>query len=68
VKDMIPKTIIYTLINYMRNESYVELSSTLFKEKQQLLAESDVNVRRREHAKEMLASLEKAQHAINKSL
>ncbi|KAI4177602.1 MAG: hypothetical protein LQ346_007638 [Caloplaca aetnensis] len=65
--DMVPKSIMYTLIQYTKDEMQKELLEQMYRtgELDELLKESDHTIRRRKECQQMVESLSKASEIVS---
>lgn len=65
--DMVPKAVMYTLVQHTRDEMQRELLENMYRanEIDELLKESDYTVRRRKECLQMVESLSKASEIVS---
>jgi dynamin 1-like protein len=65
IEDSIPKSIMFSLVNFMKENAYSELLAKLYKDEENLLAESEDITKQREDAVLMLKALRVADETID---
>lgn len=65
IEDSIPKSIMFSLINYMKENAQNELLSVLCKDENNLLAESEDITMKRQSAERMLEALYEADKTVD---